>query len=217
VNRAPVALGLVLVVGLVTACQAQPQGTSCVRSLASTGATGGCSPIEGPTDALSTGGLQPSPTRDAELPAEIDRTLLAYLPKAVDGTTLEEDPNEAAVAVSGASLTRVATAVDVGVALDVSSANLVTAHVVRLREGGFDDAAYRDWRDTFDEGACAASGGVQGHAETTIAGRNVYVTTCAADLRTYHVWIEDKHLLISAASIGDGNFGELLMNGLRIP
>ena len=47
-------------------------------------------------------------------------------------------------------------------------------------------------------------------------GRTVYVTTCVAAFRTYHAWIEDENLLISAASIGEGSFGELLMNGLRI-
>jgi hypothetical protein len=212
-----VALAAVLVVGLVAACQAQPLGSSCARSVAPTGATGGCAPIEAPTDSASTSAPPPSPTPDANLPAEIDATLLAYLPESVADATLREDVDEAAIAVADPNLSRVATALDVGVALDESSANLVTAHVVRLREGAFDDAAYRDWRDTFDEGACAAGGGVKGRAETTIDGRTVYVTTCVTALRTYHLWIGDEELLVSAASIGDGNFGELLMNELRVP
>ena len=157
-----------------------------------------------------------SPTPDVSVPAEIDASLLDYLPISVGDAMVEENVEEAAVAVSDPTLSRIATSVDVGVALDRSSGNLVTAHVVRLREGAFDDAIYRQWRDTFDAGACAAAAGVEGRAETTIDGRTVFVTTCAADLRVYHVWIEDDGVLISASSIGSGRFGELLMQNLRV-
>jgi hypothetical protein len=128
---------------------------------------------------------------------------------------LTEAADEAALALADPALPGIATALDVGFVLDEATANLVTAHVVRLREGAFNDATYRQWRDSFDEGACAASG-VEARLEAPIDGRTVYVTSCVGALRTYHVWIQDQHLLISASSVGDGRFGELLMAELRV-
>ena len=204
-RRVAAAASVVLAV-VVAACQSE----------APSGSAGPGTPASGSTDAGATLGPPPSPTLDTEAPIEIDATLLDYLPESVGDVAIEENLDEAAVAVSDPTLSRVATGVDVGFGLDVSSGDLVTAHVVRLREGAFDEAAFRDWRDTFDAGACAAAGGVKGRAETTIDDRNVFITTCITGLRTYHVLIPDQDLLVSAASIGDGNFGELLVNGLRV-
>jgi hypothetical protein len=81
--------------------------------------------------------------------------------------------------------------------------------------GGFDDTHFRDWRDSYDEGACSGAGGVVGHAQAEIASRTVFIGTCDAGVRTYHAWIEDKNLLISASAAGDRRFGEGLMAGLR--
>jgi hypothetical protein len=170
-----------------------------------------------PTDPQMTVGSPPSPTPDDATPAVIDATLLEYLPEAIQGVPITEALDEAALALADPGLPRIASALDVGVAVDQATRNLVTAHVVRLREGAFDDDTYRQWRDSYDEGACAAAGGVVGRAEATIDERTVYVTSCVAGLRTYHVWIEDEHLLISASSVGDGRFGELLMSELRVP
>ena len=204
------ALAGIAAAALLAGCQAP----------ASPGASGGVEPVastSGPGDSAATLGPAESPTPDPNRPTAIDPALLAYLPERVGGATVEEDVNEAALAASRPTLSRLATAVDVGVALDESRTNLVTAHVVRLRAGAFGDAAYRDWRDTFDEGACAAADGVQGRSEATIDDRTVYITTCVKPLRIYHLWIEDEALLISAWSIGEDRFGEQLMNELRIP
>lgn len=160
---------------------------------------------------------RPSPTPDEATPAVIDPALLEYLPASIEGFPVTEAVDEAAVALADPALSQIATAVDVGLALDKATGNLVTAHVVRLRDGAFDDATYRLWRDSFDAGACAAAGGVDGRIEATIDGRTVFVTSCVGDLRTYHLWIEDEHLLISASSVGAGRFGELLMNDLQVP
>jgi hypothetical protein len=169
------------------------------------------------TDPQMTIGPPPSPTPDDGTPAVIDATLLEYLPEAIGGIPVTEALDEAALALADPALPRIATALDVGLALDETTGNLVTAHVVRLREGAFDDATFRKWRDSFDEGACTAAGGVEARAEATIDDRTVFVTSCVAELRTYHVWIEDEHLLISASSVGEGRFGELLMDNLRMP
>jgi len=169
-----------------------------------------------PTDPAMSVGARPTPTPDDATPAVIDAALLDYLPETVGGAPVTEALDEAALALADPALPRIATGLDVGLALDETSRNLVTAHVVRLREGAFDDDTYRQWRDSYDDGACAAAGGIVGRAEATIDERTVHVTSCVAGLRTYHVWIEDEHLLISASSVGDERFGELLMSELRI-
>ena len=161
---------------------------------------GGTSPV----DPAMTVEPQPSPTPDEAAPAVIDATLLDFLPETIEGVPVTEALDEAALALADPALSRIATALDVGLALDEAGGNLVTAHVVRLRDGAFDDATYRQWRDSYDDGACAAAGGVEARAEAPIDGRNVFVTSCVQPLRTYHVWIEDQHLLISASSVGTG-------------
>ena len=70
---------------------------------------------------------------------------------------------------------------------------------------------------SYDEGACAAGGGILGNAQADLGGRNTYITSCVAALRTYHVWLEEQNVLISASSIGDTRFGEKLMSTLVVP
>jgi hypothetical protein len=97
----------------------------------------------------------------------------------------------------------------------VAGDDLASAVVARPVDGVFTDAWFRDWRDSYNGGACAQSGGIAGNAEAELGGRTVHIGTCAGGLRTYHTWIEDRGLLVSAFSIGNGRFGEQLMAGLR--
>jgi hypothetical protein len=162
-------------------------------------------------------GPPPSPTPDDAGPIVIDSTLLSLLPAAIGSTPVQEELDAAAAAVNDAALDQIASAVDAGVAVDAGSGNLVLATIVRLRAEAFGEEVFRQWRDTFDEGACNQSGGVVGHAEAQIGGRKTYVTSCAMGMHTYHVWLQDQAILISASSIGDGRFGEQLLEGLRVP
>lgn len=203
-RRATSALALAAVLG---ACQ----------GATSSGQPGSAEPNGSfPIDPQMSVGPMPSSTPDDTTPAVIDATLLGYLPDVIEGVPVTEALDEAALALADPALPRIATALDVGLAVDQATGNLVTAHVVRLREGAFDHGTYRQWRDSYDEGACTAAGGVKGRAEATIDERTVFVTSCVGPLRTYHVWIEDERVLISASSVGDGRFGELLMSGLRV-
>jgi hypothetical protein len=163
-------------------------------------------------------GPPPSPSPpDDTAPLTLDGALLEFLPAEVAGVPVTEDLDIASEALSDPTLVRVATAVDAGVAVDAGSGNLVSAWVVRLRRDAFADTDFRQWRDAYDEGACQAAGGVVGRAEATIGGRQAFVTSCAAGLRTYHVWLDEDGILISASSIGEGRFGEKLLEGLRVP
>lgn len=215
-NLAPVPFAralasLVLPVAILAACSGDT-GSSPTPGPISTGA-GATATIQPPTSF----GPPPSPTPpDDSSPIVLDASLLAYLPESVADIAVTEDADEAATALSDPALPRIASAVDGAVAVDAGNGNLVYAWIVRLRPDVFTDGDYRQWRDSYDEGACAA-GGVVGHAEATIGGRQVFVTSCVAGLRTYHVWLKGQDVLISASSIGQGAFGEKLLEGLRVP
>lgn len=165
----------------------------------------------------ATFGPPPSPTPNDGGPVVLDDTLLEILPAEVGSAPVKEDLDAAALALSDPALDQVATAIDAGVAFDGGNGDLVLALVVRLKPGAFGDELFRQWRDSYDDGACAQSGGVVGHAEADIGGRSTYVTSCVEGMHTYHVWLQDQGLLISASSIGDGRFGERLVEGLRVP
>jgi hypothetical protein len=167
------------------------------------------------SDLPATFGPPPSPTPDDAAPVVIDPSVLLLLPESIDGAPVQEDIDEAALALSDPALAQIATALDAAVA--VEGDNLVLAWVVRLRPGRFTVDTYRQWRDSYDEGACTAAGGVVGHAEAEIDGRTAYVTSCAAGLHTYHVWLEEQDILISASSLGEARFGEKLLAALRVP
>ena len=82
---------------------------------------------------------------------------------------MNQDADEAAKLLSSLDLGKVAEAADAAVAVDGS--NLVVAWVVRLRTGSFGEATYQQWRDSYDEGACTAAGGVLGgHRQKTAGG-----------------------------------------------
>jgi len=180
-------------------------------------------PPSGPPPSGATSTIQPptsfgppvNPTPDDATGVVLDPSVLDLLPTAVDGIAVAEEPDEASSLLNTIDLGRYAEAADAGVAVDGS--NLVVAWVVRVRPGVFDETSYQQWRDSYDAGACSAAGGVTGRAQAELGGRNTYVTSCAAALRTYHVWLEDENVLISASSVGDGRFGEKLISNLRVP
>jgi hypothetical protein len=200
---------------ILAACQPGSSPSSASGAPGSSGVAGGATAGAAPP---ATFGPPPSPTPpDETSPVVLDPALLEVLPASIDGFPVTESIDEATLALTDPALPRIATALDAGVAVDTGGGNLVYALVVKLRPEAFNADTYRQWRDSFDEGACAAAGGVLGRAEAPIDERTVYVTSCVASLRTYHVWLEDEALLVSASSIGEGNFGEKLMGELRVP
>lgn len=159
----------------------------------------------------------PSPTPpDSATAVVLDSTLLEILPAAIDDVPVEESLDEAATALANPAVGRFASAVDAAVAVDTASGNLVYAVIARLRPDTLTADTYLQWRDSYDDGACAAAGGIIGRAEAQIDARTVHVTSCVAGLRTYHLWLDEQDILISASSVGDGRFGEKLMDGLRV-
>jgi hypothetical protein len=202
--------------------QARAGVRAAVAGLALAVALGACSATQpsGPPDSTPTDFGTP-PTDDTSAgPSDsaavaIDPELLKVLPPTVAGLPVQESPEGDQGAEDEPVLAKIATSAVGAVVVDTGSADLANAFVVRLKPGGLTDSGFRDWRDTYDQGVCGSSTAIVGHAETTIAGRTVFIGTCSAGSRTYHVWIKDKNLLITVFSIGARNLGELLIAGLH--
>jgi hypothetical protein len=48
-----------------------------------------------------------------------------------------------------------------------------------------------------------------------IAGRQTFIGTCAGGVRTYHVYLPTRNVVVSMQGSGDGRFGERVVEGLR--
>lgn len=148
----------------------------------------------------------------------VDLALLDHVPTAVDGVAVEPDPATSAEVAADPSLSDSASALAIALAIAAGSSvadDLAIVSVVRLRPGVFDDGFFRSWRDSYDAAACAAAGGVSGHAETEIAGRTTYIGTCGGGAHTYHVMLEtDDAVLVSVTAVGERRLGEQVVAGL---
>jgi hypothetical protein len=145
----------------------------------------------------------------------VDSSLLEILPAAVDGLAVVASPDSDAEAAADPAVRAYGEAVATAIAVDPDTGDFVYTTIVRLRPDVFDEELFRDWRDSFDDGACSRAGGVTGRAEATLAGRTVHIGSCAEGVRTYHVWIAALRALVSASSLGDRRLGEQLVEGLR--
>lgn len=186
-------------------------------------APGGASPTaspgssEAPTRTAAPSAVpSATPSRSWVLSVAPDASLLELLPATID--EVERTNDEATGAEIAAELADVVGLADdieaVAVALYAGAADYAVVTVTRLRPDRFDDAYFRDWRDTFDDAVCDQAGGVDGRAEAPIAGRTVYIGTCAGGIRTYHVHLSGPDRLISLQALGEGRFGERILGGL---
>ena len=171
-----------------------------------------------PTQPPASAPLATAPTGSADAPTPAgavveDPSLLAVLPADVGGVVVAHE-SEAFGDAAGdrAFATNVQSA---AFAFAADGDNLVSAVVARLNPGIYTDAFFREWRDSYNDGACAQAGGLVGNAETQVGDQTVYIGSCAGGLRTYHAWVEGRGVIVSASSLGERGFGELLMAGLR--
>ncbi len=142
-----------------------------------------------------------------------DPTLLAVLPPSVAGAAVSRESASFPEALHDASF--VANVDRAVFAVVVDGNDLASGVVAHLRAGSWSDKFFEDWRASYDDGACAQSDGVVAHAETTLGGRTVYVTTCGGGLRVYHAWVASRGVVVSILSAGPRLFGDLLMAGIR--
>lgn len=173
-------------------------------------------PTDAPTDPpVSIATATPGPSATLSGLVRVDRKLLDVLPPTVGRVVVRPSPEGEADAASDPGLAALAEAFAAAIAVDPQSGDFVFAAVVLVRPGVLTDELFRDWRDSFDEGACSQAGGVVGNAEAEIDGRTVYIGSCEGGLLTYHAWLENRSLLVSASSVGEARLGEQLMEDLR--
>ena len=148
----------------------------------------------------------------------VDPDLLQHVPDQVDGLPLTYDPETTARVVDDPALARDASGLAIAIAVEPGTSvasELTVVSVVRLRDPSVDDAWFRAYRDSYDQAACSSAGGVSGHAQTTIAGRQVFIGTCAGGAVIYHVRLADRSIIVSALSVGSRRLGEKVMEGIK--
>ena len=154
-----------------------------------------------------------SSSPDPAASVALDESLLGVLPPDVGGVPIRLEPDALAAALSDPDFARNVEAAAFAVAVDAG--DLASGVVARLRPGVYTDALFRDWRDTYNAGACGQAGGVAGNAQADLGGRTVYIATCAGDLRVYHAYLPERGVIVSLLSVGERRFGEQLMGDLR--
>ncbi len=178
-------------------------------------------PTSSPTLAATpgpSGSHSPVPTAVASSDVVVDPSLLDHLPAEVGGIPLVDDPDTAGNIASDPDVAANAAAIAVAFAIGPGASDeddVAVVSVVRLRSGVFDDAFFRDWRDSYDAAACEAAGGVAGNAQAEVDGRTIHIGTCAAGAHTYHAYLADAGVLVSVTAVGDLRLGEQIMADLR--
>jgi hypothetical protein len=209
---APVAVALVTVamVGCGSPVVSIPTAPSTPGASASASASATPSQAESTSPAISPGLRSSVPGVDVVM----DPALLEVLPAAVGAAGVEIEPASFGEAVQDPSF---GANVDAAAFAIVTEADdLASGVVAHLRPDVFSEAFFRDWRDSYDEGACAQAGGVAAHAQVGLDGdRTMYVTTCAGGLRVYHAYVSERGVVVSVFSLGERRFGEQLIRGLR--
>jgi hypothetical protein len=142
-----------------------------------------------------------------------DPSLLGILPASVAGVAVNQEHQAFTDATADPAFADSIEAAAFAVAVD--GGDLASGLVARPRAGRYSDAWFRDWRETYDQGACGQAGGVGRRAEALLGGRTVYITSCTGGLRVYHAYVEQRGLVVSLFSLGERRFGEQLMAGLR--
>ena len=194
----------------------------------STAPSGSASPgsVAPATVAPPAAGSPSSPVPSTSVPSgptvDADPDLITIA--ASDRIRLTYDPETTASVAADPSLATSARALAIGLAVPAGvitpgaslapGADLAVVSVIRLRDPSVGEAWFRGWRDSYDEAACANAGGVTRRAETEIAGRTVFIGSCAGGSFTYHARLENAPIVISLTSIGPGRLGATVMAGL---
>jgi len=142
-----------------------------------------------------------------------DEGLLTMLPAEVDGIPVTAEPLAFDEAVTDPDF--VASVEAAAFPVVVGEADIASGVLADLRPGTWSEAFFRGWRSSYDEGACAQSGGILGRAEAQLGGRTTYITSCSGGLFVHHAYVPERDVLVSILSAGEARFGEQLMRGLH--
>ena len=179
-----------------------------------------------PTQAASALSATPSPSPGVSaatspgLPSSIpgvdvvmDPALLEVLPATIETAKVELEPESFGEAVRDRSFVANVDAAAFAIVMD--GEDWATGVVAHLRPDVYSEALFRDWRDSYDEGACGQAGGVAARAQITLGDRPAYLSTCTGGLRVYHAYVPEREVIVSLFSLGERRFGEQLVAGLR--
>lgn len=145
----------------------------------------------------------------------VDSSLVELLPPTLDGLDRQVDSSVDAAAFADPGLAAIASAAASALYVDPASGQFAFATIVRLRAASIDEASFRDYRDSFDRGACSQAGGVTGNAEAQLGGRTTYIGACAGGVFTYHTLLPAAGAILSISSAGDRRLGEKLAAAVR--
>jgi len=147
----------------------------------------------------------------------VDPTLLSRVPAAIAGIPLTYDPVTTASVAADPTLGHEASGLAMAIAVapaSSTSTDLAIVSVIRLRDASASEAWFRAYRDSYDAASCATAGGVSGNAQATMHDRTVFIGSCAGGAFTYHVWLPDGPLIVSATSVGPLRLGEKVMESI---
>jgi hypothetical protein len=210
-RRSAHAVTAVLLATGVIGCGSQAPSSLIVPSSPSASTS---SAIETPSPPSSGAVGAGSPAQSSSGPSvALDESLLAVLPPDVEGIAVQAEPDAFAEAAADPDFARNVERAAFGVVVD--GGDLATGVVAALRAGAYSAALFRDWRDTYNDGACAQAGGVARTAQAELGGRTVHIATCEGGLRVYHAYLPERAVIVSLFSLGDRRFGEQLMRDLR--
>lgn len=209
------ALAVAVIAILVAGCGSSPSPTGSLTPVASaatpsTAASASTPPAGSPTASLPVA---------SGLRVEVDPGLLAFIPGGGNGLDLMYDADTTKQVAGDPGLAT--DAVGLAIALftvtgaPAPASDLAIVSVVRLRDPSIGEDAFRSWRDSYDASACAAAGGVAGHAQSTMKGRTVYIGTCNGGAFTYHVRLGQGAIIVSATSIGPMRLGQKVMEAIE--
>jgi hypothetical protein len=174
--------------------------------------------VQGSLPAPATGTPEPSASVNPSQAAGavvIDRTLLDLLPRTIGNAQLLENVDGETHDLTDPALADEASALVAALAIDPVTGDFAYVSVIRLRPGVFSDAYFESWRQTFDGGACSQAGGVAKSGSGVVIGTHLtFVDQCVGGILTHHVHLPGD-IIVSISSLGDGHFGQLVVEGLR--
>jgi hypothetical protein len=214
--RLIVVAAFVLVMTLVSgACAATttPEPSRIVTSASPSPSPAATQASVAPSALLSAGPGPASP--GASLAVPIDPSLLAILPASVSGQGINEIPEVEANLMTDPSLVQNASSLAVALGINMNTGDFAYVAVIQLKPLVFSNAFFLSWRQSYDDGACSQSDGLQGTSTTTIAGRQVYMGSCNGGAKTYHIHLAAPDRLVSITSVGTGQYGALVLASLK--
>jgi hypothetical protein len=200
---------------LLAACGSSPGPPPASAAVGSAAAPSASLAVSLPTGASQSASIPPA----SGLGVEVDPGLLAFIPGGGNGLDLTYDEETTKQVAADPGLAK--DAVGLAIALftvtgaPVPASDLAVVSVVHLRDPSIGEEGYRNWRDSYDESACASAGGVAGHAQATMSGRVVYIGSCSGGVLTYHVRLGQGAIVVSATSIGPMRLGERVMKAIE--